>query len=160
MYKSIFKVFIIGVFLSVSSFANAQSGCKSIKNKCDGFGEPYKYSGQSKSGVFELGQSSEFKMTTYGGFEYSVSLCADKQLKGIFFRIKEKSNNGTVLYDGQAEGDEMNWKQFYIEDSKSLIIEVVVPEGDESKGEIDYEDTYGCVAIIIEYNKIGKKGFN
>lgn len=154
LYRIIFSISLIfGIVLSTS----AQSGCKSMKSKCDGYGEPYKYSGQSKSGVFELGQTSEFKMTTYGGFEYSVSLCAEKQLKGIFFRIKDQGN---ILYDGKIEGDEMNWKQFYVEDSKSLIIEVVVPEGDESKGKIDYDDTFGCVAVIIEYYKVGKKGFN
>ena len=158
MYKLIYKtLFAVSFVFGIISFVSAQSGCKNMNSKCDGYGEPYKYSGQSKSGTFELGQTSKFKMTTYGGFEYSVSLCAEKQLKGIFFRIKDQGN---ILYDGQTEGDEMNWKQFYVEDSKSLIIEVVVPEGDESKGEIDYDDTFGCVAVIIEYYKVGKKGFN
>jgi len=158
MYKTTKKlIFSISIVLLTISLATAQSGCKKMKDKCEGYGEPYKYSGQSKSGTFELGQNASFKMTTYGGFEYSVSLCAEKQLDGIFFRIKE-SSGGAVLYDGQ--GDEMNWKQFYIEDSKQLLIEVVVPEGDTSEGKIDYEDTIGCVAVIIEYYKVGKKGFN
>lgn len=160
MNKLLLKYFYsISIVLMTIGFTNAQSGCKNIKERCDGFGEPYKYSGQSKSGTFELGQTSSFKMTTFGGFEYSVSLCAEKQLKGIFFRIRENSIDGAVLYDGQAEGDEMNWKQFYIEDSKPLYIEVVVPQA-ENYEELDYDETVGCVAIIIEYYKVGKKGFN
>ncbi len=157
MHKLTYRIlFILSFVFLITNSLSAQSGCEKLKDRCDGYGEPYKYSGQSKSGTFELGQTSEFKMTTFGGFEYSVSLCAAKQLKGAFFRIKD---NGAVLYDGQAEGDKMNWKQFYIEDSKSLIIEVVIPENKNSEDELDYDDTIGCIAVIIEYHKIGKKGF-
>ncbi len=158
MHKLTYRIlFILSFTFIIVNSLSAQSGCKKMKDRCDGYGEPYKYSGQSKSGTLELGQTADFKMTTYGGFEYSVSLCAEKQLKGIFFRIKD---NGAVLYDGQAQGDEMNWKQFYIEDSKPLIIEVVVPESDKPEEELEYNETVGCVAVIIEYHKIGKKGFN
>jgi hypothetical protein len=160
MNKLTLKYFYgIALVLMTMGYANAQSGCKHIKEHCDGYGDPYKYSGQSKSGTFELGQTSSFKISTYGGFEYSVSLCAEKQLKGTYFRILENSMDGAVLYDGQTEDDEMNWEQFYVEDSKPLYIEVVVPEAD-NKEELDYDETFGCVAVIIEYYKVGKKGFN
>jgi len=88
-----------------------------------------------------------------------MSLCAEKQLKGTFFRIRENSIDGELLYDGQAEGDNMNQKLFFIEDSKPLVIEVVVPEGDKPKQELEYSETIGCVSVIIEYYKVGKKGF-
>ncbi len=153
-------IFGLIVFLFHTYYVIAQSGCNDMKEKCDGYGEPYKYSGQSKSGTFELGQTSAFKMSTFSGFEYSVSLCADKQLKGIFFRLREDTKDGAILYDGQSEGDEMNWKQFYIEDSKTLYVEVVVPEAEEAVEELEYSETIGCVAVIIEYFKVGKKGFD
>jgi hypothetical protein len=158
MYKLVYRLLIIaGFILNIFNVATAQE-CKDMKHKCEGYGSPYKYSGQSKGGTFELGQVSQFKMVTFAGFKYSVSLCAEKQLDGIFFRIKEDSENGKVLYDGQKDDDGYNWKQFYIEKSQYLIIEVVAPDKDPSK-ELDYEDTFGCVAVTIEYYKVGKKGF-
>jgi hypothetical protein len=160
MYNFLFRVLFYSllVFITITP-ATAQSGCNDFKDRCDGSGEPYKYSGQSKSGTFELGQSSSFKISAYGGYEYSMSLCAEKQLKGTFFRIRENSIDGELLYDGQAEGDNMNQKLFFIEDSKPLVIEVVVPEGDKPKQELEYSETIGCVSVIIEYYKVGKKGF-
>jgi hypothetical protein len=157
LFRVLFSSILISIFLTNAS---AQQGCTDYKDQCVGAGDPYKYSGQSKSGTFELGQSSSFKISSYGGYEYSISLCADKQLKGTFFRIKENSIDGAVLYDGQAEGDEMNQKQFYMEDSKPLVIEVVVPDGDKPKEQLEYSETVGCVAVIVEYYKVGKKGFN
>jgi len=150
-------LFVVSLFLGLANITTAQS-CKSMKHKCEGYGSPYKYSGQSKGGTFELGQTSQFKIVTFAGFKYSVSLCAEEQLDGIFFRIKEDTENGKILYDGEKDSSGYNWKQFYIEKSQSLIIEVVAPDKDPSK-EIDDEDTFGCVAVTIEYYKVGKKGF-
>lgn len=157
----LYSISLIVFILTISSnHLMAQSDCNNFHTQfCDGYGDPYKYSGQSKSATMELGETSGFKMTTYGGFEYCVSLCADKQLKGAYFKIKD-NNSGEVLYDGQAEGDEMAQKQFFIEDSKQLIIEVNIPASPEPKENLTYDELVGCVGVIIEYNKTGKKGFN
>lgn len=160
MHTKLFRLLFCIVLVNLTvSMASAQSDCKNFKDICDGSGDPYKYSGQSKSGTFELGQTASFKISAFGGYEYSIALCAEKQLKGIYFRIKENSADGEVLYDGQEEGDKMNLKQFYLEDSKPLVIEVVVPESDKPIEELDYSETIGCVSVIVEYYKVGKKGF-
>jgi len=156
MKKILFSLLFVVVTISLLV---AQSDCKSYHTKkCDGYGDPYKYSGQSKSASFDLGETSSFKMSAFGGFEYSVSLCAERQLEGIYFRILEDTPEKTVLYDGQ--GDEMLDEQFFIEDSKKLIVEVVVPKSETPVEELDYEDTNGCVGVVIEYRKVGKGGFD
>ena len=53
----------------------------------------------------------------------------------------------------------MLWKQFYVNDSKSIIVEVVVPKSDLPVEELDYDKTMGCVGVVIEYRKFGKTGF-
>ena len=158
MSKTLTKlIYSIGIVLLTISLATAQSGCKKMKDRCEGYGEPFKYSGQSKSGTFELGQTASFKMTTYGGFEYSVSLCAEKQLKGISFMLRGIKMVTGLTLDYYFTQNRPAWIKFI--DSLNGI-EVDVPEGDTSKGKIDYEDTIGCIAVIIEYNKVGKKGFH
>ena len=109
--------------------------------------------------VFEKGQKSSFYIIVYGGFEYSVSLCADKNLDGILFRIIEDSPQKTVLYDSNLEGDKMKSKQFMIEKTKKLIVEVEVPDGEVSASEEKYEDRIGCIGIVVEYLRAPKKGF-
>jgi len=139
---------------------SAQSDCKDYVGTCNGFGSPYKYSGQSKSATMEKGQTSSFKLVTYSNYEYSVSLCSEKQLKGIYFKIYEDTPQKTLLYDGQSENDGMNWKQFFIEKSKMLIVEVTIPPSDKPVEEQEYDDTFGCVAVVIEYYKSSKRGFD
>lgn len=157
MIMKIKKLLTLFAILMICGVAFSQGSCKNYHiKKCGGYGPPFKYSGQSKSAMFEVGETSSFKMNTFGGFEYSVNICAEKQLKGIYFRIKESARS--VLYDSQT--DKVLDKQFYIEDSKVLIIEVVVPEGKKPKEELDYKDLTGCVGVIIEYRKVGKKGFD
>lgn len=157
MPNKLSKLTILASILLLCLGAFSQSSCKNYHvKKCGGYGPPFKYSGQSKSAMFEVGETSSLKMSTFGGFEYSVSICAEKQLKGIYFRIKESNDN--VLYDSQSDG--MLDKQFYIEDSKILLIEVIIPESKKPKEKLDYEDLVGCVGVIIEYRKVGKKGFD
>lgn len=157
MLSKLYKLNILAILLTLSIGAFSQSSCKNYHvKKCGGYGPPYKYSGQSRSAIFEVGETSSFKMSTFGGFEYSVNICADRQLKDIYFKIKESASS--VLYDSQNDG--MLDKQFYVEDSKILIIEVTVPEGKKAKEELEYNDLVGCVGVIIEYRKVGKKGFD
>jgi hypothetical protein len=106
---------------SIISFAilffvvfNAYSqGCKNYHLKtCEGCGDPFKYSGQSKSAMMEKGQTSTFHIVVYEGFEYCVQISAAKNLKGISFRILEDNPAKTVLYDSSVEGNSYLEKDF------------------------------------------------
>lgn len=164
-YKSMNKIFKIALTVSILLIVNlqlsAQKECKDYHvKKCGGYGPPYKYSGQSRSASFEVGESSSFQMSAFEGFEYCITLCSSKQLKGIHFRIIEDNAQKTVLYDGANDESGMLQKEFYIKNSKKLLIEVICPEMNKEAEDINYDRLNGCVGVIIEYHKIGKKGFN
>ncbi len=131
-----------------------------LKKKCSGYGDPFKFSGQTKSALFEKGQTSSFILVVYEGYEYNVSICPHKDLEGVYFKIREKNPEKTILYDSSVEGEGYLEKQFYSKTSKKLIVEVTVPEGELAPEEEDYEDRIGCVAVLVEYLKSPPKGFD
>jgi hypothetical protein len=143
------------------SMAFSQKKCtKYVIKKCEAFGFDFTYSGQSKSALFELGQKSDFKLAVFKGFEYRVSLCADKNLKGIFFRIRENNAAKTIIYDSSTEAVDYLEKVFHSEKSRNLIVEVIVPESVVPVEEQDYDDRFGCVGVLIEYNRRLDSGFD
>jgi hypothetical protein len=153
---------------SIISFAilffvvfNAYSqGCKNYHLKtCEGCGDPFKYSGQSKSAMMEKGQTSTFHIVVYEGFEYCVQISAAKNLKGISFRILEDNPAKTVLYDSSVEGNSYLEKGFYATRSRKLLIEVSVPASNIDVTQESYDELHGCVGVLIEYNHPPKKGF-
>lgn len=155
----LFKRLILAFILSLVYIISSGQNCKDYKlEKCDGYGPPYKYSGQSKSAYFEKGQTSGFSINVYRGFEYSIRICPHKNLKDIYFRIREDNMNRKILYDSSTEDVDYLDKHFYVENTKKLIIEIIVPESDDPENE-KYEDRTGCVGVLIEYYKAPRRGF-
>lgn len=154
----IFLSFII-VF-SFNTIAYSQKKCDDyVIRNCDSYGPPFKYSGQSKSAIFELGQKSLFSITVYKGFEYRISLCAEKNMKDVLFRIREDNTNKTILYDSSVDEEDFLEKLFYVKSTKNLLVEVYVPEGDIPIEEQTYKKRFGCVGVLIEYDKRKGTGF-
>ncbi len=156
------RVFILSavLFTFITVQVYGQGNCSNyVIKKCEAFGFDFKYSGQSKSAVFELGQKSDFKLVVYKGFEYRVSLCAEKNLKGLYFRIREDNSARTIIYDSSTEQVDYLEKTFYTEKSRNLIIEVIVPESTVPVESQDYKDRFGCLGVLVEYNKRPKSGF-
>lgn len=148
------------IFIITSTLSYSQPDCdRFLKRKCSGYGDPFQFSGQTKSALFEKGQTSSFVLVTFGGYEYVVSICPHKDLEGVYFKIRENNPGKTVLYDSSLDDKEYLEKQFYIKNSKKLIVEVTVPEGELSAVEEEYEDRIGCVAVLVEYLKSPDKGF-
>ena len=153
--KQIHYILAVLFFVGLFSFGAQGQACKSYHlKKCGGYGSPFKYSGQSKSAFMEKGQTSSFYLVTYEGFEYSITLCADKQLKDVFFRVRQDNPQKTILYDSSTDPE-----QFYVEKTKRLIVEITVPESDMSASEEKYEDHSGCVGVVVEYYKSPARGF-
>ncbi|MFA6403922.1 MAG: hypothetical protein WCX31_20175 [Salinivirgaceae bacterium] len=126
---------------------------------CEGMGKPYKISGQSRDATFEKGQTSVFHLTVYKNFEYSIQICSDKNLKDIYFKIKEDNVTQEVLYDSSVEDSKYLQKEFLSLKTRKLIIEVTVPEGEMEASQEDYDKRVGCVGVLVEYNLPVKKGF-
>ncbi|MCK4664591.1 MAG: hypothetical protein KAT68_17105 [Bacteroidales bacterium] len=156
-YKLVLFLFILLLFFI---FPAKSQKCKDYKYKeCRGYGPPYKYSQQSKSAYFEKGTKSDFYIVTYGGYEYNITICHERNLKGTYFRIRENNPTKTLLYDSSTGEEEVLDTQFYVEETKKLIIEVIVPEGDKSLDEESYKKRHGCVGVLIEYHRRPTKGF-
>lgn len=127
---------ILFILITTLLSVQAQSTTPAVKE--------FKYSGQSKSGFFKSGESASFKLNAFGGFEYKIHIIAEEKFGAVFFRIKESDD--VVLYDSQEEN--VLDKQFIIEDSKILLLEVVVPESEN--GTIEK----GGIGVTIEYRKV------
>lgn len=128
---------LLVILLITLVFVQAQNSSRSI-------GE-FKYSGQSKIGIFKSGESASFKINAFGGFEYNIHIKAEDKLEGVFFRIKKPNNE--ILYDSKQEG--VLDKQFIMENSQMLLIEVVVPES--KSGTVEK----GGIGVTLEYRKVG-----
>lgn len=152
---------MLAVLLLIAMVSFTQIKCKDYHlKKCEAYSDKmFKYSGQSRSAYFEAGQTSNFKLVCYKGMEYRVSICNDKNLKGLFFRIREDNADRNILYDSSTDEKEYLEKLFYVEKSKNLVIEVVVPESEVAKEEVAYENLFGCVGVLIEYSRRNDTGF-
>ena len=105
------------------------------------------YSKQSKSALFKQGQTSEIKIVAYSGEDYYIAVCAHRKFGDIHFRILEDNAKQQVIYDNAAD----NYSEsitFSNDITRNLIIEVSVPEGEDS----DSGDRR-CVGVVIQFRK-------
>ncbi|HBH49092.1 MAG TPA: hypothetical protein DDX98_10650 [Bacteroidales bacterium] len=107
------------------------------------------YSRQSKSALFQQGQTSELNMVAYGGEDYYIGVCAHRKFGDIRYRILEDNESRTVIYDN-ASDEFASSVTFSNESTRNLIIEVSVPEG---KG-----NDRRCVGVIIQFRKNDPEG--
>ncbi len=105
------------------------------------------YSKQSKSALFKQGQSSEIKIIAYSGEDYYIAVCAHRKFGDIRFRILEDNPARKVIYDNAQD----NYSESIIfsnDNTRNLIIEVSVPEGESSSS-----SERRCVGVVIQFRK-------
>ena len=89
---------------------------------------------------------SEFKLVTFGGEDYNISICYERQFKKVRFRLLEDDDNKTVLYDNK-DHDYNTEMSFTNNVARKLIVEISVPEQDDKKDELH------CVGVLIHFRK-------
>lgn len=103
-------IFGLSLALIFPNISNAQY-CDGFYKNCkpENKGKPYEYDGQSRSALFEKGQTSSFQMISHNGLDYKVSVCADENLGTIHLKIFEtdtvevtKTSTKTVQEDIMA----------------------------------------------------------
>jgi hypothetical protein len=109
--------------------------------------DTYFYSGQSRSALFSAGMSSQFKMITFGGEDYNISICYERKFKNVRMRLLEDNEQNTVLYDN-AEHHYQQTMSFSNNTARRLIIEISVPEDPASKTQ-----ELHCVGVLIHFRK-------
>jgi hypothetical protein len=105
------------------------------------------YSKQSKSSLFKQGQTSEMKIVAYSGEDYYIAVCAHRKFGDIHFRILEDNDKRQIIYDNASD----NYSEtitFSNDITRNLIIEVTVPEGDDSSS-----GDRRCVGVVIQFRK-------
>ena len=105
------------------------------------------YSRQSKSALFQHGQTSDLKIIAYGGEDYYVAVCAHRKFGKIHLRILEDNAARKVIYDN-ADNDYSETVIFSNDVTRNLILEVSVPEGDPKES-----SDRRCVGVVIEFRE-------
>ncbi len=151
---------IISIFalLLLQIHAFGQDDCKRYHTKKCKFNQNdvFQYSGQSRSAEFIKGQTSQFRILAYGGYDYSFSLCYEKKLGQVKFRLLEDNAGQKVLFDNSEDGYSKA-KVFTIETTKKLIVEIVA-EGEAADDALSEQKKY-CIGVLIEYMKTPGSGF-
>jgi len=144
--KNILRVIIIlGLFVSVQSYTNAQ--CKGFAKKiCKLELIPYIHDGNYHAAVLTEGEEAELYKTFYSDQEYRIAICGSDALPDIEFQVIDAHKN--VLYDNRNNGLNRIW-DFTLESSQQLKISVKVPVGNS---ESEYPAS-GCVAIMFGFRE-------
>jgi hypothetical protein len=108
----------------------------------------YFYSGQSRSALFAFGMTSEFKIVTFGGEDYHISICYERKFKNVRMRLIEDNTDKTVLYDNK-DFTYQSTMTFTNNVARKLIIEISVPEDASGK---EGQDLH-CVGVLIHFRK-------
>jgi len=123
---------------------------------CSQASEPgFIYNSQSKSGLFAKGTTSKLKAIFYAGFDYSISLCADKALGDQIGLVLSDAKTGEVLYDN-ATDNKAGHMEFSCETSRNMFITITIPGTGPGKGQAA---DAACLGILIEQKPTPKVGF-
>lgn len=179
--KHINKLIIIAVVIILPSISLGQYCNHFHKKYCSpSEDDMFKLNGQSKSALFNKGQTSELSILVYQKMDYRISLCMDQNLGSqIGFKIYEmkrvnvestdgeKSTKGVerqreLLYDN-SEDNYAHEIEFTVEKSRRLVVEITIPnDGDGSgkkKSKLLKSTDMGCVGILVEHMTTPKTGF-
>jgi len=157
MKKYILLVFTV-LFVFISGYkVTAQNRCiryHVLKCKFHDF-DAFQYSGQSRSAEFYKGTTSKFKFNAMAGDDYHISICYNKELGDVQYKIMEDNDAKTLIYDNSTDNFAKD-KVLTIKTDKTFIIEVTVP-GDGT--EIQPDSQRYCLGVLIEYMQTPKSGF-
>lgn len=145
---------MIGMNLPLNSQApcvtfHRQAGCSMASE------EGFIYNSQSKSGLFARGTTSKLKAVFYSGFDYSITMCADKMLgTDIGLKLSDAST-GEVLYDNATDNKSPHM-EFSCESTRNMIITITIPGNGPGKGKTA---DAACLGVLIEQKPTPKVGF-
>lgn len=155
------RIIAIVCILALTPLAVSAQFCNNFHRKncrsASDSGEEFLYNGQSKSAMFEKGQTSELKFIAYKGQDYRMVICTETALGNqVQFRIRD-GRTGDVLYDNSADNMAQEF-EFSCENTRHLSLEVTVPTG-ETKTEKYKPEDMACLGVLIEHKPTTKTGF-
>lgn len=137
------------IFLISTSISWGQDCTDFHQYHCPYADYTFYYSRQSKSALFERGQSSELRIVAYGGEDYYIAICANRKWKNMRFRVLEDNDKRTLLYDN-LDNDFVPEVTLSNKVTRNLIIEVITPEP-EKPADVGEKR---CVGVVIMFRRV------
>jgi hypothetical protein len=158
------KIFLSLFILSSVMLFSQASVCGQFHRKyCvvetkDGGKAGWMYNAQSKSGLFNQGQTSKIRCVIYKGMDYRVNVCCETALGDkLNYKIFD-ARTSELLYDNATAQNEPIF-EFQSTSTRQLIIEVTVPNGATSQDKHKPMDA-ACVGLLIEHKVTARQGFS
>ncbi len=141
MNRFIFSLVLAVSFLATPADADAQ--CKGFtKRKCLPSLESYTHDGKMNIASVWPGDKAELLMTFYANSPYRLLVCGMKSLGDVTFKLKDKENN--IIYESKP--GEKNYLDFKVEATQQLVVEVNVPEKENSATDLEYQS---CLSVLV-----------
>jgi hypothetical protein len=156
--KKLSTTLMLAAMISISMPLTSQAPCVTFHRQegCSQASEEgFIYNSQSKSGLFAKGTTSKLKAVFYSGFDYSISLCADKSLGEGIGLVLSDAKTGEVLYDN-ATDNKSSHMEFSCETTRNMFITITIPGAGIAKGK---SADAACLGILIEQKPTPKVGF-
>lgn len=134
---------LIFIFVLILPF-QSNSQCKSFtKDVCIPKLSPYIYNGQLNSAQLNEGDVAELMLTFYSNQDYRIIVCAQENLGKVQFNLLDSQRK--LIFSNKDHDFASSW-DFTSTTSQQLIIEIIVPEGNNPESvEI------GCVSILVGF---------
>lgn len=143
------KYLILTLFILLSAFPLQAQDCTDYHQyHCPYADYTFYYSRQSKSALFERGQSSELRIVAYGGEEYYIAICANRKWKDVRFKVMEDNESRTLLYDN-SDNEYAQSVTIANDVTRNLIIEVITPEPEKP---VDVGEKR-CVGVVLMFRR-------
>lgn len=97
----------------------------------------------------------QIKSNFYAGFDYSISLCADKDLGAQIGLILTDAKTGEILYDN-ATNNKSGHMEFSCQTTRNIAVAITIPGSGPNKGQTA---DAACLGILIEQKVSPKVGF-
>jgi hypothetical protein len=148
------KYIISFIFILLGTLSGYAQDCTDYHQfHCQYADYTFYYSRQSKSALFERGQTSELRVVAYGGEDYFISICANRKWPHMRFRILEDNEDRTVLYDN-LDYDYAESVTIENDITRNIIIEVTSPDP-EKPAEVGEKR---CVGVVLMFRPSGQSG--
>ena len=110
--------------------------------------DTYFYNAQSKGGLFTRGMTSTMRCVVYKGMEYRVTLCMQTDALGDSLHVViSDARSKEILFDNAKEAF-VNQIEFTVANTRQLLIEISVPEGNSAKSPVS-----ACIGVLIEHRR-------
>ncbi|HUW06666.1 MAG TPA: hypothetical protein VMW01_10410 [Williamwhitmania sp.] len=152
--KKILLLMLLSAF-TATLYGQSCNGFNKTKG-CTRFNvEGYNVYGQSTNALLLADSTYRYSVVLFGGKEYRVSFCADREFYPIHFRLINAKTN-EVTYDNETD-KYVESVGFAVNDTRQIIIEVtLMPKKQDYQ---TFSDRTSCVGILIQWNKIPSIGF-